>query len=177
MDKNKIKKIVESKNFKIATYVLGGIFVLFFVFQAGMIAGFRKATFRHDWGSNYERNFGPERRAPKFLDDIKGAPNAHGAIGKIIKIEYPKIVVLDKDQTEKVIIVSDSTDILERREKITKEELSIDEFIVVIGSPNEEGQIDAKLIRIMPSPEEMMDRDVSKIYGDKVVPEFGDKNI
>jgi len=177
MDKNKIKKIVESKNFKIVIYVLGSIFILFFVFQAGMIAGFRKASFRHDWGNNYERNFGPERRAPKFFDDIKGSPNAHGAIGKIIKIEYPKIVVLDKDQTEKIIIVNDATDILERREKITKEELSVDEFIVVIGNPNEEGQIEAKLIRIMPSPEEMMDRDVSKIYGDKMMFEFGNKNI
>ena len=175
--KNKIKMFVESKNLKMTIYVLGSIFILFFVFQAGMIAGFKKASFRHDWGTNYERNFGPMRGAPQFIDDIKGAPNAHGAIGKIIKIEFPNIVVLDKDQTEKVIIIKDDTSILERKEKISKEKLLIDQFIVVIGIPNDAGQIEAKLIRIMPSPEEMMNNDVSGINSGGMMSGFNNKNI
>lgn len=175
--KNKINQFVESKNFKILIYILGSIFILFFVFQAGMIAGFRKASFRHDWGSNYERNFGPERKVPQFMDDIKGAPNAHGAIGKIIKVEFPNIVVLDKDQTEKVIIIKDDTSILERKEKVSKDVLVVDKFIIVIGNPNDAGQIEAKLIRIIPSPEEMMNGDVSKINSELIIPRFGYENI
>lgn len=175
--KNKINQFVESKNFKILIYVLASIFILFFVFQAGMIAGFKQASFRHDWGDNYERNFGPRQRVPQFINDIKGAPNAHGAIGKIIKVELPNIVVLDKDQTEKVIIIKDDTNILERKEKVSKDTLTIDKFVVVIGNPNDDGQIEAKLIRIMPSPEVMMNRDVSIINNGLIVPNFGNENI
>jgi len=155
--KNEIKKFAESKNFKKLIYVLGIIFILALVFQAGMIVGFKKASFSRDWGDNYERNFGPKREGPSFIrDNMKGIPNAHGAIGKIIKVEFPNIVVLDKDQTEKVIIIKDDTSILEKKEILQKESLTVDKFVVVIGNPNAEGQIEAKMIRIMPAPENMM---------------------
>ncbi len=161
MNKEKIKsvlnKLVESKKFKTVLYILCAIFILSFVFQAGMMVGFKRASFSRDWGNNYERNFGPRHdMMPRLLaDDIRETPNAHGAIGKIIKVDYPNIVVLDKDQTEKVVIIKDDTNILERRGQVTKESLTLDKFIVVIGNPNVQGQIEAKLIRIMPSPEEM----------------------
>lgn len=176
--KNKINKFVESKNFKIGIYALGAIFILFFVFQAGMIAGYKKASFRHNWGDNYERNFGPEKRGPEFMRDNFGdMPNAHGAIGKIIKIEYPNIVVLDKDQTEKVVIINDNTSILERKEKVGKDFLALDKFIIVIGTPNDAGQIEAKLIRIIPSPEEIFNDDISRIKMMDDIKELDNKNI
>ena len=157
----KVSNFVESKNFKIAIYILGTIFVLSFIFQAGMMAGYRKASFSRNWGDNYEKNFGPgprsSHRGGMFIEEnFKGMPNANGAIGKIIKVELPNIIVLDKDQTEKVVVINDDTSILERKEKVTKDILTLDKFIVVIGVPNESGQIEAKLIRILPIPEEMI---------------------
>ena len=83
-------------------------------------------------------------------------PNAHGAIGKIIKIELPTLIVQDKDSTEKVILTANDTQIQRMRENITANDLKINDFLVVIGSPNEQGQIEAKLIRLVPSPELMM---------------------
>lgn len=155
--KNNIKKFAESKNFKKVIYVLGAVVILALVFQAGMVVGFKKASFSRDWGNNYERNFGPKREVSRFLKDgMRDIPNAHGAIGKIIKVEFPNIVVLDKDQTEKIIIIKDDTSILERKEILSKESLKVDQFIVVIGNPNDQGQIEAKMIRIMPSPSGMM---------------------
>ena len=154
--KNEIKSFAESKNFKKLIYAIGIVFIMFLIFQLGIIAGFRKASFSNDWGNNYERNFGPMHKAPPFIgNDLKEMPNAHGAIGKIIKIEFPNIVVLDKDQTEKVVVIKDDTNILERRDKVTENSLVVDKFIIVIGNPNNQGQIEAKLIRIIPSPEEI----------------------
>lgn len=151
--KNELKKFAESKNFKKLIYILGAVVILTLVFQAGMIVGFKKASFGRDWGENYERNFGPKRDGFPFMrNNMRDIPNAHGAIGKIIKVEFPNIVVLDKDQTEKIIIIKDDTSILERRDVVNKESLTVDEFIVVIGNPNNQGQIEAKVIRIMPSP-------------------------
>ncbi len=163
--KEKINKFVESKGFRNIIYVLGAIFILVFVFQAGMIAGFKKASFGKSWGDNYERNFGRDDRKDLFMRNMQGMPNPHGAVGKIIKIELPNIVVLDKDQIEKVVVVSDSTNIFERKEKLSKENLTLDKFVVVIGDPNSSGQIEAKLIRVMPAPEEMMKGDVSRMKG------------
>lgn len=166
--KNDIKSFAESKNFKKLIYAIGIVFIIVLIFQLGMIAGFRKASFSNDWGNNYERNFGPMRKAPPFMrDNLREMPNAHGAIGKIIRIEFPNIVVLDKDQTEKVVVIKDDTNILERKDKVTKDNLVVDQFIIVIGNPNNQGQIEAKLIRIIPSPEEI----------NLNMSEFNDKNI
>lgn len=172
-----IRNFLESKKYQKFMYIVGGLFILIFVFQLGMITGFRKASFSRDWGNNYERNFGPERKAPPFFEGgLKGLPNANGAIGKIIKIEFPNVVVLDKDKTEKIIIINDDTTIMERQEKVAKESLTVDKFIVVIGVPNEEGQIVSKLIRIIPSPEEMaMMGEMSKIK-EGIRPSFNGKN-
>ncbi len=83
--------------------------------------------------------------------DMQNFPNAHGTVGKIIKIELPTIIVQDKDETEKVVLIKDDTSIRSGKTDITKNDLKVDDFIVVIGSPNTQGQIEAKLVRIMPS--------------------------
>jgi len=167
--KNNIKELAGSKNFKKVIYAFGAIFILFFVFQMGMFAGFKKASFSNDWGNNYERNFGPMHNNPLlFKDNLREMPNAHGAIGKIIKVEYPNIVVLDKDQTEKVVIINDDTNILERKEKVAKESLVVDKFIIVIGDPNDQGQIEAKLIRIIPSPIDVIQSSMSEFNNNNI---------
>jgi hypothetical protein len=155
--KNKIKNFLNSKTFKNITYTLGILVIAFFIFQAGMLAGFRKVSFGRDWGDNYEKNFGsphqPFRMGGQNFGDFGNMPNAHGAVGKIIKIELPTIVVFDvKDQTEKVIVVDNKTEIRKMRDIVTKEDLKIDEHVIVIGSPNSSGQIEAKLIRFIPAP-------------------------
>ncbi len=167
--RNEVNKFVESNFFKNLLYIFGSIFILFFVFQAGMITGFKRASFSRDWGNNYEKNFGPIHKPFSFIrDGVGNLPNAHGAIGKIIKVEYPNIVVLDKDQTEKIVNINDQTNIIERKEKVGKEILNVGKYVIVIGSPNGAGQIEAKLIRIIPSPEEMPNQNTPVINNNKI---------
>lgn len=163
--KTKIKNIIESKTFHTVIYTLGILFVLFLVFQAGMTAGFRKASFGCDWGKNYAKNFGSPHMGPRIkivgenFGNFNNLPNAHGAIGRIIKIESSSIIVFDeKDNTEKVIIINDKTEIRNMRDSITKDQLKIDDNVVIIGVPNSSGQIEAKLIRFLPAPFEMSAR-------------------
>lgn len=148
-----IKKIFESKTLVGFIYGIGAIIIIILIFSAGMSVGFRKASFGKAWGENYERNFGMMQDSPMF--GRNNFPNAHGAIGKIIKIELPTIIVQDKDDTEKVILIKEDTKVQEMRKNLSINDLKIDNFIVVIGTPNEQGQIEAKLIRIMPSPDLM----------------------
>lgn len=84
-----------------------------------------------------------------------GLPNPHGANGKIIKIELPIIIVADKDNTEKVVIIGDDTKIIKQKTEISSTELDLDDFVVIIGNPNDQGQIKAKLIRLLPYPGEI----------------------
>ena len=78
-------------------YGIGTIIILVLIFSLGISVGFHKASFGRAWGDNYERNFGMIPGRPGFGKD--NFPNAHGAIGKIIKIELPTIVVQDKNNT------------------------------------------------------------------------------
>jgi hypothetical protein len=143
-----IKKVFESKvSFRILL-VIGIAIVALFIFSLGVIVGFHKASFGHAWEENYEHNFGTMSNRPPF-DNF---PNASGAIGKIIKITLPTIIVEDKNNTEKVILIKDDTQIQEMREIVPVNNLKLDDFIVVIGTPDTQGQIEAKLIRIMPAP-------------------------
>ena len=147
----KIKKIFESKFLVGILYGVGIVVAVLLIFSAGVSVGFRKASFGRAWGDNYEQNFGM-RPMPPFGGE-NNFPNAHGAAGKIIKIELPTVIVQDQDKTEKVVLIKDDTKIQKMRDNIVSTDLKLDDFIVVIGSPNNQGQIEAKFIRIMPSPD------------------------
>ena len=152
---NKIKKIFESKKVLMVASIVGVFIIACLIFQAGVFVGFHKASFDRDWGKNYEQNFGMMggNRGPLGggIINRENFPNAHGSAGKIIKIELPTIIVQDKDGTEKVVLINDNTSIRSMMNDITKNDLKIDDFAVVIGSPNTQGQIEAKLIRLMPA--------------------------
>jgi hypothetical protein len=155
--KIKIKKALDSKLFRIVLYVLGTLIVVFFIFQAGMIVGFRRVSFDRDWGNNYAMNFGAPHIGPQImggrLGDFSNLPNAYGAIGKIIRVELPTIVVLDeKDNTEKIVLINDKTQIRRLSDSVNQNELKVDDHIIVIGVPNPSGQIEARLIRFLPAP-------------------------
>jgi hypothetical protein len=143
-----IKKVFESKVAFRILLGIGIVIVLLLVFSAGVSVGFRKASFGRAWGENYERNFGMRPEHPIFGND--NFPNSHGATGKIIKVELPTIIIQDKNNTEKVVLIKDDTKIQEMMQDIKASDLSIDKYVIVIGSPNNQGQIEAKFIRVMP---------------------------
>ena len=154
--KEKILKMFESKVFIGVLYGIGGVLVLAFVFSCGMSVGFHRVSFERNWGENYGKNFGmmggSGMMGGRFGFGDNNSPNAHGAIGKIIKITLPTLIVQDKNNTEKVILLKDDTKIQEMMTTINNTDLKIDDFLVIIGSPNNSGQIEAKFIRVMPNP-------------------------
>lgn len=156
--KTEFAKALESGALLKLLKVMGVVIIGLLIFSLGTIVGFHKATFGRSWGENYKENFAIGHRAGPLggianLGMTDYFPNAHGAVGEIIKIESPNIIVQDRDNTEKVVYISDSTPIEKAGEKIKILDLKLDDFVVVIGNPNPQGIIEAKLIRIMPDPE------------------------
>ncbi len=126
-------------------YVLIGICILvvaLIIFQAGMFVGYMKASFSFRHGDNYSRIFGP---GPERGRDL---PGGHGVLGTIVSINLPTLVVTGTDNVEKTIDLTDDTQIVHFRDRIEAATLKVGDSVLVLGSPNEQARIVAKLIRV-----------------------------
>ncbi|MDD2646717.1 MAG: hypothetical protein PHV78_02920 [Patescibacteria group bacterium] len=146
-------KIFQSKQFKIIFIGVVGVIMLLLIFKIGMMVGFKQADFSYRWGDNYHTNFaGPQ--GGFLLRDFNGREfmDAHGVFGQIIKIDNPMIITRGPGDMEKIVLVKNNTIINRLRDRIEIDDLRPDDFIVVIGAPNNIGQIEARLIRMVLSP-------------------------
>lgn len=151
-------KFFQSKPFIIITWSIAGLVIILFFLKVGIAIGYKKAQFSYRWGENYHLNFGGPRGGFLFLADGRGETgfiSSHGAVGQIIKIDGNSLIVKDRGEAEKTVLIGDNTTILRMNEEVKLADLKVDNFIVVIGDPNDAGQVEAKLIRIMPSPPPM----------------------
>lgn len=149
-----INKFFQSDAIKIILLIIAILIILGFVFNAGMFIGMRKANFAFTWADEYHRNFGGPQAGflRGFADMGKEFINSNGAVGQIINIDDQKITVKDRDNTEKIILITSETSIVRQKSSIKIGDLKLNDFVVIIGEPNNDGQIDAKLIRVMPEP-------------------------
>ncbi|MFA6550003.1 MAG: hypothetical protein WCT36_01445 [Candidatus Gracilibacteria bacterium] len=154
-----IKNFFKSDAFRFTVYGIIGVIIALLIFQAGMFMGFHRAGFSYKWGEDYYRNFGGPRERSQIergigMGMMRGGDflDSNGVAGKIIKIALPNITVLDKDNAEKIVVIKDDTAIRSMRSSVKAADLKVDDFIVVIGSPDDSSQIEAKLIRVMPEP-------------------------
>lgn len=147
----KIQALYTQKPIRLGLYILGTLFVLCATFQLGLFVGYHKASFARDWGDHYKRNFGMER--PESFRGMMGntLPGAYGASGKVLAVSLPTFVVEDIHGTEKTIHVSDTTLIRSAMQNASSPAITVDSIVVVLGEPNDAGQLEAKLIRIMPA--------------------------
>jgi len=140
--------------FKIAFFVIVGLIFALCIFKLGMVVGEKKADFSRQWSDNYHLNFaGPEGGFFKDFGD-KNFIEANGTFGQIIKVDGSTIVVKGQNDVEKTVIAGENVQIKRLNEDIKITDLKVSDYIVIIGEPNDSGQIEAKFIRIMPPPPE-----------------------
>ena len=126
-----------------------------------MFVGEKKARFSYRWAESYHKNFGGPRGG--FFGNWQRLPLApgdftavHGIFGQIIQVPVADqngqtiLVIKGGDGVEKVVLVNDNTLIKRIRDTVKPADLKVDDYIVVIGEPNDSGQIEAKFIRLMP---------------------------
>lgn len=148
-----LKQWLQSPAFLKILCGVGVLITALTILQAGIFIGFHKARFSYRFGENYTRNFtGPRGGfAPMGMMGLGGFTDSHGVAGKILKVSLPTISIEGADKIEKVVVITEKTEIRELRRDLAPSELKADMSVVVIGSPNEQGQIEAKLIRVFPS--------------------------
>lgn len=152
--------IGKSKIVVVLAIILGIVILMLGSFAGGVAVGLRKAKFSYRWGENYERNFiggkpgmpggGEKGGITGMLKNFEGRDfrNAHGLAGTIISIANNNIIVKDKDGKENTVAVTDETIIKNGRDDVKLGDLKQDNQIVVMGSPDENGVVNASLIRI-----------------------------
>jgi len=132
--------------------LLGAILIAVISFAIGMGVGLHKAKFSYRWGENYERNFiGPPPPGPmgSFRDfEGRGFRNGHGVAGEIVSVTDNNILIKDREGKENTVAVTDKTIIKKFREDLKIGDLKQGDQIVVVGSPGDNGAIDADIIRV-----------------------------
>lgn len=144
-----IKKY-QPKNLKEILMVIGVLIIAGFIFTTGVLVGHSRERFGRRFNENYEKNFMPISR-PGMVRMMtgRGFPNGHTVVGTIIKIENNQITVKSENGEEGIINISDKTVINSTGKKLTLIDLKINNQILAIGQPNDNGTIDASLIRII----------------------------
>lgn len=154
-----IQETMKSKQFKIVALVVGVFIIALGSFAGGLAIGFHKARFSYKFGENYERNFigsrmGVMGRRGSDNFGFPGGPggrdfrNAHGLAGAIISISDNNLIVKDKDGKENTVTVTGKTIIKRQRDDIGISDLKQNDQIVVMGSPGDNGVVNADLIRV-----------------------------
>lgn len=155
-----MKEFIHSKTFKLIAAVVGIFLIAIISFGTGVAVGLRKARYSYSWGANYERNF---MGGPRMMNGGRGGffggmmrefdggdfRNAHGLAGTIVSISGNNIVVKDSaTNQENTVAVTDSTIIRSRGADLKIGDLEQNDQIVVMGNPDNNGVIDASLIRV-----------------------------
>ncbi len=147
-----LKAFVQSKSFQWVLVGVVGAVVVLLIFQAGLLVGYRKASFAYRFGDNYYRAFEHRPPSPFNMPIQTDFISAHGGAGKVISVSLPTFVIAGPDEREQVVLVTDETLLRRFDTEILASDIKVDDFTVVLGAPNESSQIEAKFIRILPSP-------------------------
>ena len=140
-------KAGHSRTFKYLVFSLAELIILLGVFSLGLNVGFRKAGYTYSWVANYPGNFGAPATpaAPQSGQFF----NAHGVYGEILSNNGGGLIIKDSDGNEKTVMLAPGATIRQNYQTIQLQNLKPSEEIVVIGEPNDQGQIQAKFIRIL----------------------------
>src|SRR3989338_3704814 len=122
-----LKDIHKSKTVRGIIIGIGVAILVLGIFKLGMVAGYHKAKFSERFGDNFNRNFVDPRGEGFFKDNSlgRGPIGGHGAVGEIVSIALPFIIVSGPDNIEKTIIVGVNTEMREFRNKITTDNLKV----------------------------------------------------
>jgi hypothetical protein len=136
------------KGKKLRPYIVVCIAVVVTLLAFGMSRIWR-ARFSYQWSRSYHGIFGNPVRG--LVGDFSGRDfiSNHGVLGVVVRIDGPAVVMRNSGNTEQTVLVSDATLIRRGRKNVTRADIAPGLRIVVIGSPDADGRIAARFIRIL----------------------------
>ena len=148
-----MNNLLESKKIRAILVILGGLIVLFVVFGLGMAVGYDRAGFAAGFDRNYYRIFfggAPGGPMGMMAPPMPGA--THGVVGAVIDVGTSTISVTDEKNNEQSIVISSGTVIRDGDTDGAIADVAVGDQIAVIGEPDNNGQIEARFVRILSTP-------------------------
>lgn len=141
---------VKSRAFRIGLGVLAALALLLLALKTGIFIGrSRGATLR--WGNGYHRLMGssgngflPHLSGPNFITD-------HSIFGSLVSINGTMLIIKN-GSAEQSLLVSGKTVIRRGRAFLALSDLKINDRVIAVGTPNGQGHIEARLIRVLYEP-------------------------
>lgn len=138
------ENIISSKKVRLIAGIIGVLILALLIFHAGVVFGSHRNSFGGPSGRpGMDRGFRPPFLPGGFKLPHGFIQNDHGAVGAITAITLPTFTMETRDGTSRTILTSTSTMIRGMGA------LSVGNKIVVLGEPDSQGRIRAKLIRIV----------------------------
>ncbi len=147
------KELKEKKWLVWILVAAGELTLLLLVFRVGEVIGVNRANFDAAWEQNYSRFFGAPH-PDGFLEEFNELPPpvpAFGNTGTVLSVAGGRLVIQDNHLNEKTVTISSSTTIRFGSGTITASQIPDGAQIVIIGAPNQQGEIVARFIRIFPN--------------------------
>ncbi len=139
-----MKDLLQSSKTRAILWILGAAIVILLVFGAGVLVGYHGAFYVGRFGENYYHNFFGEFPPGRMA-------NGHGVAGEVIDMASSTLSVRDADGDESSVLIVPATVIREANRTIALSDVRVGNGVVVIGAPNENGQIEAQLVRVFAS--------------------------
>jgi len=135
---------------KTLLWTLCAILAVLVVFGLGVAVGYRRALFASDFGESYYRVlYGePFGKAAIGFTMGPGPATMHGVTGQVIDVSSATISVEDPQGDEQLVAIASGTPIREMDSFIVPGDIEVGDMVTVIGSPDNEGQVEARFIRV-----------------------------
>lgn len=144
-----MKRFFGMPSSKDVLWTLSVILFMLIIFGLGVMVGYRRAVFSYEFGMNHDRY--AEFGSHPFMGMWPLEPGAHGIVGKIKDVADRSITIKDSNGHIFSILVSSSTVIRSNQSMIKIENIGIGDMVTIIGEPLDNGQVEARFIRVFAS--------------------------
>src|SRR5258706_502018 len=126
----KPKNIKISKKIHIILIIIITLTIVITIFHTNISINYHKTRFTKSYSNNFERNFLGERQGMRGMM-TRDLPVDHGAIGEVVSIDLPQVVISGKDKLEKTVLVSTTTQVRKFQADGSVSDIKIGDFLVV----------------------------------------------
>jgi len=144
-----MQPLITSKRVQIVVGVLIVLILMSLSFVAGSHVSERRLSHFSNWRNNYPGMMGGRWGDRGSMMNRAPMPLPNGVFGRILSATGTTLIIEGQDHFEQNVLVTTSTAIRSDQGTATFQDLRVDQRVSVFGRPTEQGQIEARLIRLL----------------------------
>ncbi len=143
--------VITSKRIQVLLGVLILLILICFAFMIGAKAGERRSRHFCNWSENYPEMMRPHGDARPMITPFRPMPLPNGTFGRVLSTTGTSILIEGQDRFQQSVLINSSTTIRTDQGETSSTAIQPTMEVGVFGKPNQQGQIEAYLIRLFPA--------------------------